>query len=64
MESCMKAMKQSRTSARDLLLVLIALSGMLMPSSLWADPTALTDDKSVSVPTAYWTYTNLSVATI
>jgi hypothetical protein len=42
----------------------MVLAGMLMPPKVWGDPNALTDDKSVSVPTAYWTYTNVSTSTI
>jgi len=60
----MNTINRRNTFRLHLLLVLIVVAGLLMPSSAAADPNALTDDKSVSVPTAYWTYTNVSVATI
>jgi hypothetical protein len=60
----MKPIKRCRHYGYDVLRALIVLTGVLMPSTVRADPNALTDDKSLSVPSAYWGYTNVSAATI
>jgi beta-lactamase class A len=45
-------------------LVLIALLGMRMNAWAALDTTASTDDHSINVPTGWWTYTNVSAASV